>query len=255
VLRSGRHQGFSFKDIRVLVVEDQDFNRMVVRQLLVKYGCGKVVGCANGEQALVTAQEVAHGFDIVIADFQMPVMNGLQLLKEVRTGARGFPRDIPFIMLTGHADRFIVAAAFSLDVDSFVVKPVSAETLKARLTHVLSTDRPIKRAFDYRDVEVDPAAISGSVSEPTVDLKRILDTADEETIRVGGVDVRVYRRQIDAVKAGDVVVRPVRTQGGQVLVPENTELSQHTIDRLRELAEVGERVKDFYIRVPETAGT
>ena len=122
-------------------------------------GCETVAAANNGDDALTVMLTASHGFDIIISDFEMPVMNGLQLLKAIRIGTRGVSRDIPFVMLTGHSDRFIVGTAFSLDVDSFVVKPVTPKTLKARISHIMASDRLIKKPIDYDEISIDPRDI------------------------------------------------------------------------------------------------
>lgn len=161
-----RQPGFEFNALRVIVVEDNETNRRIICRMMRQLQCAVVESAADGYQALTTIQTSPHGYDLIISDFQMPGMNGLELLKQVRLGAPGINRDIGFIMLTGHADNFIVGTAFNLNVDSFVVKPVTPKALRARISHVMSTTNQIKRPIEYSEISVNPSEIAAPKSPP-----------------------------------------------------------------------------------------
>src|SRR5579864_5255328 len=110
----------------------------MVSRMLRRAGAREVITVEDGHQAIdvLNRQEVT----VMITDFHMPGIHGLQLLKNVRTGRTNAPRNLICAMLTGHAVRHLVGLAIVLDVDSFLAKPVSPETLS----------RHLSRAFQYR---------------------------------------------------------------------------------------------------------
>lgn len=120
----------------ILLVDDVAFSRETIRRVLRSMNEPTVIDAANGAAALVLLNS-KRDISFVIADFNMPGGNGLQLLQAVRTGMSEAPRDLPVAMLTGHTDQPLVANALALDVSAFVVKPVSADALGQRIAMML----------------------------------------------------------------------------------------------------------------------
>jgi CheY-like chemotaxis protein len=121
-----------------LIVDDEVFSRNMVAQMLKRAGAQDVITVENGAQAMSALNQLP--ITVMITDFHMPGIHGLQLLKNIRTGQTKAPRNLPCAMLTGHAVRHLVGLAIVLDVDSFLAKPVSSDTLTKHLD----------RAFQYR---------------------------------------------------------------------------------------------------------
>ena len=139
----------------VLVVEDEAFSRAILVRMLATMGAPTVYQAANGEEAMQYLWTVPL-LSFVISDLNMPVINGLQVLKSVRSGQCGVDRALPFAMLTGYSDKSFVDIALKLDVNSFVIKPVSKEGLEKRLEHLLRSARDLswlKPAEMYQHVD------------------------------------------------------------------------------------------------------
>ncbi|MCD6073517.1 MAG: response regulator [Rhodospirillales bacterium] len=124
----------------VIVVDDEAFTRQTVARLLAGLGATNIVQAEDGEAALAESWTIAAGPVLVISDFNMPKIDGLNLLKSVRMGQSGFHRAVPFVMLTGFSDRDVVDAALKLDVSAFLLKPVSKAALEKRLNHLARSE-------------------------------------------------------------------------------------------------------------------
>jgi two-component system chemotaxis response regulator CheY len=120
------------KNLAVLVVDDYATMRRIIRNLLQQLGYTDVDEAADGEQALQKLRE--KDFNLVISDWNMEPMTGLQLLKHVR--ADGRLKQMPFIMVTAESKTENVIAAKEAGVSNYIVKPFNAEILKQKLAAV-----------------------------------------------------------------------------------------------------------------------
>jgi Response regulator containing CheY-like receiver, AAA-type ATPase, and DNA-binding domains len=119
--------------MRILIVDDYKTMLRIVRNLLKQVGFDNVDEATDGSLALQMLR-AAH-YQLVISDWNMEPMTGLQLLKEVR--ADKHLASIPFIMITAESKTENVIAAKEAGVSNYIVKPFNAETLKAKLHSVL----------------------------------------------------------------------------------------------------------------------
>jgi two-component system chemotaxis response regulator CheY len=119
------------EDKKILVVDDDASMRTVIRRMLSRMGIAHLVEAAGGAQAL--QQLAAAPVDLVVCDWNMPAMSGMELFAR----ARLLWPDLLFLMLTGRADAESHAAARQAGVAAFMVKPISAPDLKIQLTHLL----------------------------------------------------------------------------------------------------------------------
>jgi two-component system chemotaxis response regulator CheY len=132
-LRSRRRHIVIDKNMTVLVVDDYATMRKIVRNLLKQIGFANVEEAADGGEALVKMRD--HAYGLVISDWNMEPMSGLQLLREVRTDPR--LKTIPFIMVTAESKTENVVVAKQAGVSNYIVKPFNAETLKNKIAAVL----------------------------------------------------------------------------------------------------------------------
>jgi two-component system, chemotaxis family, chemotaxis protein CheY len=131
----------------VLVVDDNQYMRKMIRNLLVNCGVKDIYEAADGIAALDAIRTVAP--DVVILDWEMPLLNGAELVRIVRSpGVFPMP-DIPIIMLTGHCERWRVVEAVKLGVNEYLTKPVSARAIYDRLVSIMTQPRPVVHLGDY----------------------------------------------------------------------------------------------------------
>jgi CheY-like chemotaxis protein len=133
--------------LSVLVVDDNQYMRKMVRNLLVNCGIKEIYEAADGIAALDSIRTMAP--DVVILDWEMPLLSGAELVRIVRSpGVFPMP-DIPIIMLTGHCERWRVVEAVRLGVNEYLTKPVSAKAIYDRLVSIMAQPRPVVQLGDY----------------------------------------------------------------------------------------------------------
>ena len=121
------------RNVRVLIVDDYKTMLRIIRNLLKQINFNNVEEASDGTEAL---QKLRSGqFGLVISDWNMEPMTGLQLLQEVRSDARLKPT--PFIMVTAESKAENIVAAKAAGVSNYIVKPFNAETLQSKIEKVL----------------------------------------------------------------------------------------------------------------------
>ncbi|WP_051286248.1 response regulator [Megalodesulfovibrio gigas] len=128
---------------RVLVVEDEQVNRLTVTRFLEKLGC-TVQAAVNGQEALALLADMHAGtVDAVLMDIQMPEMDGTETTRRIRGGEAGAQhRTVPIIALTAHAMAGDREAFLRVGMDAYLAKPVEMDALETVLRHVLHGKRP-----------------------------------------------------------------------------------------------------------------
>jgi two-component system, chemotaxis family, chemotaxis protein CheY len=119
--------------LKVLVVDDQASVRQMTRISLEKLGIRLIHEAENGQVALATV--MAQPIDLIISDYNMPEMDGVGLLRAVRSHMA--IRKVPFILVTGRGDRELVVKAAQAGVNNYIVKPFDESTLRQKLEAVL----------------------------------------------------------------------------------------------------------------------
>ena len=121
------------KNIKILVVDDFATMRKVVRNLLKQAGYDDIVEAEDGVMALKALK--SQKIDIIVSDWTMPNMSGLELLKAVRADTD--LAKTPFLMVTVEALQDNVVAAVKAGVNNYIVKPFTAEVLNEKITEIM----------------------------------------------------------------------------------------------------------------------
>ena len=125
------------KAITVLVVDDSPSMRRVMVASLEDMGFGAIVHAADGLEAWEKVRSEDIG--LVICDYKMPKMTGLELLGQIRADSR--LKDTPFIIVTSEATRETIKAAMTHKVSGYVVKPFDPDILVQRVDEVIEQSR------------------------------------------------------------------------------------------------------------------
>ena len=135
------------QQLRVLLVDDNAFMRTIVRGLLNNIGVKIVTEATDGIAALEMIRERPP--DVVILDWEMPLLNGPELVRIVRSPGVFPTPDIPIIMLTAHGEHWRILESVKLGVNEFLCKPVSAKALFERLISIILKPRASVQLGDY----------------------------------------------------------------------------------------------------------
>ena len=117
------------QNMKILTVDDFSTMRRIIRNMLRQLGYNNVVEAEDGAEALSLLQR--EKVDFVISDWNMPNLNGLDLLKAIRADDNLKP--LPVLLVTAEALKENVVEALKAGVNNYVVKPFTAETLKEKI--------------------------------------------------------------------------------------------------------------------------
>ena len=120
--------------MKFLVVDDSSTMRRIIKNTLARLGHKDVVEGEDGEQGWKALQE-NDDIDVLITDWNMPNMNGLELVKKVRAESKY--EDMPIIMVTTEGGKTEVITALKAGVNNYIVKPFTPPVLKEKLEAVL----------------------------------------------------------------------------------------------------------------------
>lgn len=120
------------KNMKILVVDDFSTMRRIIKNLLKDLGFVNIQEADDGSTALPMLQQ--GDFDFVVTDWNMPGMQGIDLLRAIRADAN--LKHIPVLMVTAEAKKEQIVAAAQAGVNGYVIKPFTAATLKEKLAKI-----------------------------------------------------------------------------------------------------------------------
>ncbi len=138
---------FDFKKLSILIVEDTAPMRKLIASVLDTMDVGMIYSAENGEDGYQQVKK--HNPDIIIADWHMEPVNGIELTHEIRTNTMSPNRMVPIILVTGYSAMSRVSEARDAGVTEFLVKPFSANDLAKRIAYVINKPRDFIDCADY----------------------------------------------------------------------------------------------------------
>lgn len=139
--------GYRFDRLKVLVVDDNVHMRKLVSTILQAFGVGQVVEMDSADRAWAALPDANP--DVIVLDWVMEGMSGLDLIRSIRTNPSAPNPFVPVIMLTGHTSLDHVRQARDAGVNEFIAKPVSVKTMMSRLVSVIENPRPYVRTGSF----------------------------------------------------------------------------------------------------------
>lgn len=138
---------YDLSQLNVMVVDDNEHARKLVRAILLTLGVRQFALCSDGAGAF---EQVANFKpDLMLTDWDMPGMDGVELVKKLRTDPASANPYLPVIMVSGHAERARVMQARDAGVTEYLVKPLSARLLAQRIQTVIEKPRPFVRTKSF----------------------------------------------------------------------------------------------------------
>jgi len=173
--------------VRVVIAEDSPTQREILRYILEKHGY-MVSAAPDGRQALALVGQVRP--HLVISDVLMPVMNGYDLCRAIKSDPGS--RQIPVILLTSLSDTRDVALALQSGADNFITKPYNEEYLVLRIRQILAPERalrvknwvqsPVPVSFEGEEYQI--SSDKGQIFEFLLTAYQVAITKNQEAIRV-----------------------------------------------------------------------
>ncbi|EEG07126.1 response regulator [Pseudogulbenkiania ferrooxidans] len=215
-----------FARLKVLVVDDQLLIRTLMTQALRNMGLRPeaILQAADGAAAIRTLD--IRQVDLVLCDIQMDGLDGIGLLKELRCGQTANPSNLPFIFLSGHADRSNVLAAARLHADGFIVKPPKPADVEKAIELAMTKPRPEADPFRYFSVSTHSGQAQ-HFSQPHASTLLEHAALDESHLAAG------ILLPLEGVKPGMVLARDLTNLSGHLLLPKGTRITATQLAALR----------------------
>ncbi len=125
-----------FEDLRVLIVDDSRSMRRIIRKYFENSGVSRIAEAENGRAALDLLR--FQDLDLIVSDLNMPVMTGLELLKELKQDSE--LHGICFVILTVEANQRTMNRALALGADAYIIKPVTEDLFIQEIRQYLSSE-------------------------------------------------------------------------------------------------------------------
>lgn len=138
---------YNFSKLRVLIVDDSPNMRGIIKTVLVGIGIHNIVEAGDGAQAIEALSR--NAIDLAIIDWSMPVYDGIEFVKHIRTDPMSPNPYLPVIMVTGHTERRLILQARDAGVTEFLAKPITANGLISRLIEIVERPRPFIKTKTY----------------------------------------------------------------------------------------------------------
>ena len=200
--------------MRLLVVEDDKTLREGIGEYLAEFGY-TVIEAKDGREAI---SKFNHDINLIILDIQIPFVNGLDVLKEIRRKSK-----VPVLILTAFSDEEYKIEAFTNLADGYIEKPFSLPVLKARIDSLIKKNFGQIEKFEYKNIEINFTSYTAKINDEKIDinakeleiLKCLLDNEGQALTRLQIIDnVWKETEEIPYDRVIDVYIKELRKKLG-----------------------------------------
>ena len=200
--------------MRLLVVEDDKTLREGIGEYLTEFGY-TVIEAKDGREAI---SKFNSDINLIILDSQIPFVNGLDVLKEIRKKSK-----VPVLMLTAFSDEEYKIEAFTNLADGYIEKPFSLPVLKARIDSLMKKNFGQIEKFEYKNIEINFTSYTAKINDEKIDinakeleiLKCLLDNEGQALTRMQIIDnVWKETEEIPYDRVIDVYIKELRKKLG-----------------------------------------
>ena len=200
--------------MRLLVVEDDKTLREGIGEYLTEFGY-TVIEAKDGREAI---SKFNHDINLIILDIQIPFVNGLDVLKEIRKKSK-----VPVLILTAFSDEEYKIEAFTNLADGYIEKPFSLPVLKARIDSLIKKNFGQMEKFEYKNIEINFTSYTAKINDEKIDinakeleiLKCLLDNEGQALTRMQIIDnVWKETEEIPYDRVIDVYIKELRKKLG-----------------------------------------
>ena len=200
--------------MRLLVVEDDKTLREGIGEYLAEFGY-TVIEAKDGREAI---SKFNHDINLIILDIQIPFVNGLDVLKEIRRKSK-----VPVLILTAFSDEEYKIEAFTNLADGYIEKPFSLPVLKARIDSLMKKNFGQIEKFEYKNIEINFTSYTAKINDEKIDinakeleiLKCLMDNEGQALTRMQIIDnVWKETEEIPYDRVIDVYIKELRKKLG-----------------------------------------
>lgn len=200
--------------MKLLVVEDDKTLREGIGEYLAEFGY-TVIEAKDGREAI---SKFNHDINLIILDIQIPFVNGLDVLKEIRRKSK-----VPVLILTAFSDEEYKIEAFTNLADGYIEKPFSLPVLKARIDSLMKKNFGQIEKFEYKNIEINFTSYTAKINDEKIDinakeleiLKCLLDNEGQALTRMQIIDnVWKETEEIPYDRVIDVYIKELRKKLG-----------------------------------------
>ena len=200
--------------MRLLVVEDDKTLREGIGEYLAEFGY-TVIEAKDGREAI---SKFNHDINLIILDIQIPFVNGLDVLKEIRRKSK-----VPVLILTAFSDEEYKIEAFTNLAGGYIEKPFSLPVLKARIDSLIKKNFGQIEKFEYKNIEINFTSYTAKINDEKIDinakeleiLKFLLDNEGQALTRMQIIDnVWKETEEIPYDRVIDVYIKELRKKLG-----------------------------------------
>jgi len=184
--------GSMLQQHNILIVEDNDEYRDVLEAIITKDGLQVSTAC-NGHQALEKINQ--FNFDLILTDIQMPEMNGIELLKKIKTTT-----DVPIIILTGLSHLIETKTAFELGVDEFLLKPCGHTEINSAIRRCLQRENTKDLQRQPRDDKFCAIMIDELSRSDEIQLDVYIRLSQFKYIKIAQEGTKINRERLESYK-------------------------------------------------------
>ena len=227
-----------FSNLRVLLVDDEPFVRRVTTAVLNNIHISAVLEAGNGDEAISLLEQ--NKVDLLITDIQMPEMNGIELIKQIRMGKTAAERGLRTLVVTSFSNTEVLGSCISLDINGFLVKPISQKTASDKAQRALSESTHLRPATEYAQVISDLGSLASTAKKER--KQKAINVAilrDDQNMRTSGNSkARGVLVALQKLEPGMTLADDIYTDTGQKLLSEGQLLKEGLINRLIELEDI-----------------
>jgi EAL domain-containing protein (putative c-di-GMP-specific phosphodiesterase class I)/DNA-binding NarL/FixJ family response regulator len=216
------------REINILLVEDEDFQRETYGEILASMGLGRVDTAADVASAL-NGLEVAD-FDLVISDIELGGESGLELIRRLRAGKTQASPATRVLLLSSHKEQDVVFGSIALDINGFITKPANARVLKEAIFQALAEEFVPQAPEAY----LEPGSNNVAPSDTHVSASILLDASESATASRAATKNRIA---LALAKPGMVLAEPIHTREGIVILGRGKTLTTSIINRLLDICD------------------
>lgn len=219
--------------LKILVIEDDDFTRKIILQVLRDIGYANIVDVDNAAFAINLLEE--NTFDLIITDVNMPGMNGLKFVQLIRAGITHAKPETRIVVLTSFSQTEIIGTALALDINGFLVKPIIPAVVEEKLTQALSERMHLHSPVAYEAVKTDLKSLPSLCDRHPKTLQGTGITLGNHKTRNNHKSMNGSHLALRRLRPGMILEQNVHLKDGTLILSSGYSLSELSINRLKEL--------------------